>query len=148
MSMASSQFSMDTMSSLSGSSLPQGPASPEEGLTEASAEEEGNERETPPVQEMPAVGTEHRDSEGNAVAEERAGVAEHESGDHGWWDRTADFPVSDNNNQLEGLDNDPCTEVTAPGTAGGEDGRGLWTPTPGGTEPREDSPSQYTPLTL
>lgn len=148
MSMASSQFSMDTMSSLSGSSLPQGPASPEEGLTEASTEEEGNERETPPVQETPAVGTEHRDSEGNAVAEERARVAEHESGDHGWWDRTADSPVSDNNNQLEGLDNDPCTEVIAPGTAGVEDGRGLWTPNPEGTETPEDAPSQYTPLTL
>ncbi|XP_051889001.1 uncharacterized protein LOC127579956 isoform X2 [Pristis pectinata] len=137
MSMASSQLSTDTISSMSGSYLANGTDSlaecdPEERLTLPSAEEEEEEVPRTPMAEIGA-GTDRRDSEGNAVAEEQAGAAEHESSIHGWWGPSVVTPVCDNNNEppgLMGLDNDPCPEVTAPGTPVSEDRSSQWSSTP------------------
>ncbi|XP_072882607.1 E3 ubiquitin ligase RNF157 isoform X2 [Hemitrygon akajei] len=157
MSMASSQLSTDTISSMSGSYLANGANSladcdPEDRLTLPSAEEEerdeneeeekyGEEQE----EEVPRtpgadadMGTSQRDSEGNAVTEERAGAAVRESSIHGWWDQTGVTPACDNNNKLPelmGLDNDPRPEGATPGTPVREGRPGQWPPTPGAHGP-------------
>ncbi|XP_062886966.1 E3 ubiquitin ligase RNF157 isoform X2 [Mobula hypostoma] len=156
MSMASSQLSTDTISSMSGSYLANGANSlaecdPEDRLTLPSTEEEerddneeeeeegedeveeDEEEEAPRTPEADAdMGTSRRDSEGNAVTEERAGAAVR------WWDQTGVTPACDNNNkppELIGLDNDPCPEVATPGTPVDEGRPGQWPSTPGAHGP-------------
>ncbi|XP_062886968.1 E3 ubiquitin ligase Rnf157 isoform X4 [Mobula hypostoma] len=162
MSMASSQLSTDTISSMSGSYLANGANSlaecdPEDRLTLPSTEEEerddneeeeeegedeveeDEEEEAPRTPEADAdMGTSRRDSEGNAVTEERAGAAVRESSILGWWDQTGVTPACDNNNkppELIGLDNDPCPEVATPGTPVDEGRPGQWPSTPGAHGP-------------
>ncbi|XP_059804115.1 E3 ubiquitin ligase RNF157-like isoform X8 [Hypanus sabinus] len=157
MSMASSQLSTDTISSMSGSYLANGadsladcdpedcltlPSAEEEERDENEEEEEDGEEQEEEVPRTPGadadMGTSQRDSEGNAVTEERAGAAVRESSIHGWWDQTGVTPACDNNNKLPelmGLDNDPHPEVATPGTPVGEGRPGQWPPTPGAHGP-------------
>ncbi|XP_059804108.1 E3 ubiquitin ligase RNF157-like isoform X2 [Hypanus sabinus] len=151
MSMASSQLSTDTISSMSGSYLANGadsladcdpedcltlPSAEEEERDENEEEEEDGEEQEEEVPRTPGadadMGTSQRDSEGNAVTEERAGAAVR------WWDQTGVTPACDNNNKLPelmGLDNDPHPEVATPGTPVGEGRPGQWPPTPGAHGP-------------
>ncbi|XP_067859884.1 E3 ubiquitin ligase RNF157 [Heptranchias perlo] len=109
MSMASSQISTDTISSMSGSYVAAGASDcvTDGGLVMAVAEEEDedleNEEETPPAEAADSKCD--QDAEGNAVAEEQTGSPDHDSG---WWLSTVTALVCENNNEqtsLRGLDN-------------------------------------------
>ncbi|XP_038633244.1 E3 ubiquitin ligase RNF157 isoform X2 [Scyliorhinus canicula] len=132
MSMASSQVSTDTISSMSGSYVATGPEDIFDGVAEEHVRLPVTEEEEDDVQESAAEGADatlamthlkDQDAEGNAVSEGVCAATEVEAQSDGWW-LAAVTSVCDNNNEQTGLmrlDNDPCPEDAVPATALTED---------------------------